>query len=475
MKQLARSVLMAIMGSLAAFCRHVCIDADGESAVYADVADEFQTDGMKVMEPALSRVANRSFEAPPYSRAYLERPRGHSKTTDIAIATAWVLLSAIRKIQVVVAAADRDQARLVRDAVDTLLRLNPWLGELLDVQNYRIVNKQTGSECIILASDVASSYGLTSDIIIADELTHWPKRELWDSLISTAAKRQNSVVLVISNAGHRPSWQWDVREAARTSPDWYFDSLPGPVASRITDGTLAEQRRMLPPSVYARLWQNEWREDGIGDYLKSSWIKRATTLPGEAGYKEPHWFYVGGLDLSKFRDRSAFVVVAVDTVCQRMHVVAIREWEPGSNGEISITEIKQEILALRTVYGFRSIRSDTFASFQLSEDLGLAGINHTVHHSTLDEHTAMCKCLLAVFRDDQIGLYPHEGLIDDLRKLRIVERANDKLKLEADRDNETGHADAGFALANAIREAFVQMHVQEWEAMQAHEPQRILV
>ena len=57
-----------------------------------------------------------------------------------------------------------------------------------------------------------------------------------------------------------------VREAARTAKDWYFSRLDGPVASWISEKLLDEQRRMLPPAAYARLWDNVW-SSGEGDAL----------------------------------------------------------------------------------------------------------------------------------------------------------------------------------------------------------------
>src|SRR5262245_34392801 len=58
-------------------------------------------------------------------RAYLERPRGHSKTTDTAIQVAWILQYAKQAVTGIAAAADRDQGELLRKAVSELERLNP--------------------------------------------------------------------------------------------------------------------------------------------------------------------------------------------------------------------------------------------------------------------------------------------------------------------------------------------------------------
>ena len=77
-------------------------------------------------------------------------------------------------------------------------------------------------------------YGLTPDFAVVDEVTHWRSRDLWDALLSSAAKRSTCMFVVISNAGFLDDWTWQTRELIRTDPAWYFSRLDGPVASWIT-------------------------------------------------------------------------------------------------------------------------------------------------------------------------------------------------------------------------------------------------
>lgn len=130
------------------------------------------------------------------------------------------------------------------------------LGELVDVQQWRIVNPHTGSAMEILPSDVASSYGLLIDFAVCDELTIWPRRDLFDSILSVVAKRDNCLLLCIGNAGFTSTWQWPLREAVRTDPEWHFSHLDGSQASWISQAKLAEQQRLLPDVAYKRLWLN---------------------------------------------------------------------------------------------------------------------------------------------------------------------------------------------------------------------------
>jgi len=74
-----------------------------------------------------------------------------------------VLFASRRQLRGYGAAADQDQARLLRDSIDGLVRLNPWRSQILRVDKLKIENDRTGSTLEILTSDAPTSYGLTPD------------------------------------------------------------------------------------------------------------------------------------------------------------------------------------------------------------------------------------------------------------------------------------------------------------------------
>jgi len=208
--------------------------------------DDWQRADFEALDAAWLRAGGRSETEPQQSRAYLERPRGHSKTCDLAVMALWALAFAQRPISGAAAAGDRDQARLLRDAIERIVRANPWLAETLEIQNYRVLNPRTGSQLEILAADHATAYGHLLDFIVIDEMTNWPTGgdKLWQALASTIAKRRHCVAVIISNAGvgQGSSWQWDVRETCREAAAWYSSRLDGPCASWITPQLLDEQQ-----------------------------------------------------------------------------------------------------------------------------------------------------------------------------------------------------------------------------------------
>ena len=281
--------------------------ADGSLVPFAKVVEDWQRRDFALMDPSFQRAAGLPYTGEPRMRIWLERPRGHSKTSDLAILVTWATFAGFR-LTGIAAAGDADQARILRDCIATMTGLVPWLNEALDVQQNRVLNRLTKSELRIISSDVATSFGQIADVIVADEIAHWPKRDLFDSLLSTAAKKPNCVFAAITNAGFQTSWQWELRERIRQDPAWTFSRLEAPCASWITAAALEEQRRLLPATAFARLWQNQW-SPGAGDALPAEEIDAAVKIAGPAAGPEPGWQYVLGADLSLSRDATAVAVL----------------------------------------------------------------------------------------------------------------------------------------------------------------------
>lgn len=244
-------------------------------------------------------------------RAYLERPRGHSKTFDTAVQVAWILSAARHAVSGVAAASDADQAQLLRQSVGQIARLNPHLTRDLRVQMNRILNPRTGSDLKFIASDVAGSWGHNPDFVICDELCHWPREELWYSLFSAAAKRPHCVLLVLSNAGFGRGWQWQVRQMAERSPEWYFSTLGGPCAPWITPAQLEQQRQGLLRPAFERLWLNRWQfgDGGFVTLADAEACRDASLREQERGH--PGHNYLGVADYAEKHD------FTVGCVCHR--------------------------------------------------------------------------------------------------------------------------------------------------------------
>lgn len=497
MKQDPRRALQA---DPKAFRNALVIDADGGARALGKCIDSFQRKDFEALDESWQRVAGQRKECR-YLRAYLERPRGHSKTSDLAVMVTWVLFASSRRLTGVAAAADKDQAKLLRDAVERLVRANRWLQQLLTIDRYRVHNKHTGSELEMISSDAATSYGLTPDFILCDELTHWGNDELWVSLFSAAAKRVNCMLVIISNAGTGcgSSWQWKLREAARLDSGWYFHSLDGPQASWISEKHLAEQRRLLPPQFYDRLWNNIWAA-GAGDALREDDIAAAIKLKGPLSGRKPGWVFYAGLDLGLSRDASALAIVGRhvgyedepkpkkleeldDTTrtlieagllesnplfdhrqlsiaspdagtikwhhpSNKLALAYLRVWQPERGKRVKLGPIEAKLVELHRRFNLACVATDPWQAAQLIERARQKGIRAEPIDPNPKNLRAICSEMLEAFNERRLKLFKNDRLLSDLRALRIEEKSYG-MRLTSPR-GPNGHGDAATALGLAL-------------------------
>ncbi len=323
-----------------AFRASLVIDTDDGPMRLSEVMDDWQREDFRALDPGFMRAVGHRVEGG-HSRAWLERGRGHSKTQDQAVMATWALAFAPRTIKGVAAANDREQARLMRDSIERLLRSNRWLEKAIEIYQYKVSNRHTGSELEIISADSHGAYGHLLDFLLVDEIGNWKRTSepFWTALISTAGKRRNCMTVVISNAGFKQSWPYQVREAVRQDPNWYFHSLNGPVASWIGERQLSEQRRLLPHQQYARLWENVW-SSGTGDGLNPAWVEDALRKPDGTPWLEgpmPERLtgriaYAGELDCGWRSDHSALCIMAYHTADRRYELVDVKSWDPKDYG-----------------------------------------------------------------------------------------------------------------------------------------------
>jgi len=469
--------LLNLQSDPAAFRASLLIDTDAGPKPFE--MDPWQRTDFLALDAGWMRAVVGSTAEAQYQRGWLERARGHSKSLDLGVMAAWALFASRRRLSGIAAAGDQDQARILRDAIGRLTYINPWLSRFLEVTNNRVTNPNTGSTLDIITSDAPTSYGLTPDFVIADEVVHWRKRDLWDSLLSSAAKRSTCMLVCISNAGLSDDWTWKLREAVRTDPSWYFSRLEGPVASWITQDRLAEQQRLLPSIAYRRLWLNEWTTGG-GDALTEEDIKlafRSDLRPmtsATSGYE-----FVAGLDLGVSRDASAICVLGVHrqqhpaNVMQfvsQFHPIAAhgkirlaytKIWRPVKGTRVNLSEVEAALLDLHKRFNLRQLNYDPWEMRAMAARLQSAGLGTLVHGSdrratlpmveitpTGKNLQAIATATLEAFADRRLELFEDPDLRRDLSRLRVEERQYG-FRLVSPRD-EFGHGDLGNAFSLAL-------------------------
>lgn len=468
----------------AAFRRELVIPSAHGPARFGDVMADFQARDFAALDQGFTALAHGAKPDP--SRYWLERTKGASKDSDLACELLWLLAFCPRSLSCQVGAADRDQADELRRAAKGILRLNPWLVEVLTVQALAITNERTESVCEIVAADVAGSHGARPDLLILNELSHIGRREFAENLLDNAAKVPAGVVVIATNAGHDPSWQHDWRERARTSDRWYFSAVSEP-APWLDAAELAEAEKRNSLSRFARLWRGVW-VTGQGDALDPADITAA--VDGELvpmDHAETGWIFFAGLDLGIKHDRAALAVVgrhvghqekveqdgprfapviesAIDAglmdaplsrvkyiqhpASNRLRLARIASWAPRPGGQVDLQRVEAAILGVQRALRPVAILYDPYQAALLAQRLARQGVvmrELTFAGQNLSE---LASTLLEEFKARNVDLFHDPELIADLGKLRIVER-NFGYKLEAPRD-ETGHADRATALTLAL-------------------------
>jgi len=234
----ARDDALAVLASL--------VLEDGRR--WGEAADDVQRqDAETVLDPD---------SATPYG--FATRARGYDKTGGAAgVSMAAMLTQLPAGSRCYYLAADRDQGRLAIDSVAGYVTRTPEMVGAFDVRSFEVTARRSGCVLEVLPADAASAFGLRPAFLVVDELAQWAEtegpRRLFDATTSALGKVPGARCLVITTAGDPGHWSYRILEHARTDPLWWTHEVPG-VAPGADPARLAEQRRRLLPSTYARLF-----------------------------------------------------------------------------------------------------------------------------------------------------------------------------------------------------------------------------
>jgi phage terminase large subunit-like protein len=276
------------------------------------------------------------------STVFILLPRGNRKTS---LGAALALLNTVgpeKRVggQSIVAAVDREQARIAYEEAVNIIRMqNPLVAATRVVDSESIfTDKASGASFTAVAAQPQARHGSTPVFVLADELHAWTCREIWSVLRTGAAKTPESLVVVITTAGRgQQNLAHDMltyaRKVARgeivnpgflpilfepaSGTDWRDERMwhavnPG-LAYGFPDLTnlrqLASEAAELPyeREAFKQLNCNFWQDGSAAPFVEMQvYDEGADAIDIEALKGRECWI---GVDLSSVRDLTAIVAI----------------------------------------------------------------------------------------------------------------------------------------------------------------------
>ncbi len=403
-----RATLRRWKSNRMAFRREVLCLPDGRS--YGLSLEPWQLEDLQAMD-----------QRDEYPNVLLSRPRGHSKTSDLAAEVVCELFLGVPGGRLFAAAVDSDQARLLHELAAGFIQRSPILADSATVGRDSITIPATGTKLQVLSSDAPSAYGLLPTWICCDEIAEWPDRRLFDALFSATGKTPGCRFVVIGTSGIIGHWSQELFNLAQQTPGWYFKSR-GQCASWIKPEWLEQQRRLLPEGVFRRLHQNEW-VSSAGNVLTEEEVQAVFDINLRRQIEgRPATRYFVGVDLGLVNDRTVRAVVHREG--QKTVVDSIRTWQGSTEQRVLLGDIEEDLLRCCRAFRHPIISCDFWQAAGLVERLKGAGLRirderfSSAFRQRLDAH------LLQQIRDGLLKSYPHEALMDELRRLQVVQNRN---------------------------------------------------
>jgi hypothetical protein len=159
-----------------------------------------------------------------FKRVWLEVPRKNGKSTLSSGLGLYMLFADGEKgAEVVSAASDREQARIVFDVAAGMVRADPLLAKSSKVLHNTIRNTLTGGTFKVLSADAGTKHGMNLSGLIFDEVHTQKNRDLWDTLHTSQGSREQPLSVAITTAGHDQK-QYCLRAARlrREGPGWCY-------------------------------------------------------------------------------------------------------------------------------------------------------------------------------------------------------------------------------------------------------------
>ena len=377
------------------------------------------------------------------------RPRGGSKTEDLAVVLAVVLAyQAGPSDRMFAFAADRSQAGILADFIGQIARRTPALRSLQIGRSE--ITAPSGASLRVMSADSASAFGLLPSWIAVDELCWWPTghERLWTAITSAMGKRPDSRLSVISAPSSPTHWSHKIFEHALKSSQWRVSHWsPGSPLPWVDEAYLEEQRISLTDADFRRLHLASWAE-GDGGLAMLDDVLAACHLQGPQPYRAGRR-YIVSCDAGIVRDRTAAVVAHLEPSPAgerpRIEVDRLAVWAGSKDSPVELQEVQQWLHQAWQSYGRPTLVLDPWQMISTAQALRREGVK--VEEFVFSSGASkLAGALYSVLRERRIDLPNDKSLIEELQSVRLVETSPGRVKL----DNPAGtHDDRATAIGLA--------------------------
>jgi len=234
---------------------------------------------------------------------------------------------------------------------------------------------------------------------------------------------------------------------------------------------LAEQRRRLPESIFARLFLNEWTASE--DRLTSAEdLAACVVLDGPLLYQTGHRYAIG-LDVGLKRDRTVACVAHAEPVVRsvgandmmvgaRIVLDRMMVWSGSRLRPVRLADVEEWVAEASAGYGHAPVVADPWQAVGSAQRLRSRGCRVEEFTFSASSVGRLASTLHLLIRQHCLALPDDPELLDELANVRLRETSPGVLRLDHDPDR---HDDRAIALALVATHLLPKARQPDWSGM----------
>jgi hypothetical protein len=384
------------------------------------------------------------------NKHFYTRPRGGSKTTDVAgAAISWLAADAPPRSRGYVVASNGEQAGILIDAAASLITRTPELEGYLEIEAEKIIAPNGAWVRVLNLSD-SGAWGLRdAHFLICDEFAQWPvtrgAKRVYTAIRSTVQKVRGCKLILLTSAGEPSHWSYPILIAAIADLfGWRVSQMPGPVPWQ-DPVELEALRNELTPSQYDRLVLNIWSEDEDRAVSEEDFELAAQEYKKVGkGWRirGPHPFvkYVIAVDIGIINDATVFAVGHLESIVagerrgpKRIVVDHVERWQGSKKKPIQLAAVEDRCVELSREYNGASLRADPDQFVGNLQSLNRRGVRAKEFVFSSSSVGQIATALVQAFRNQQIQVPGAPELKEELLRVRLRESTPGVTRLDHDR------------------------------------------